>query len=489
MKKIFRFYIPAITLCAALTGCGGGDVSSSITTFLTQPNSTTPMGTTNGVIGAFQIQLLDSSGKLVSDAKTPVTIAIAQQSNSGYYTGILGGTTTVNAVGGIATFTDITITQPGNAYTLVASAPGFTSSSSAAFNVTPSLAGFSSTGAVEGCEILYVGGIGASYQGLITAYLAQPNNAINCSSGTDFSNYAKTHPGYITNTPRDALFDYAKTLGSPSAKPGALTPFTDSSGFTWGIIASVMNYQWPFNAANYAGQSTIPTSGWQAALTNAIPPGVVTYTYNNKNQPLLLTKLDAKGKDILYYFVTDQFGNKYFMKSTNKAYTTTESITAAFNAAVLPSGWVKSTGYLTQDLFVNPAYGASANTTASFQEFRDNADNAYTQIEWASNGNSIAALIGYPMPIWNGPFGGRMNGTNGNDLLYGALADDKFYPLTGNDTIDGGSGINTVVLSGNRLQYSISTSGAITTVTGPDGVKTLERIQFLQFADEITKIN
>ena len=490
MKKFFKFYIAAMTLCAALTGCGGGDNTSSATTFfLTQPNSTTPLGTTNGVIGSFQIQLLDSSGKLVSDSKAPVTIAIAQQTNNSYYTGILGGTTTVNAVGGVATFSGLTITQPGNAYTLVASATGFTPATSAAFNIQPSLAGFNPTGAVEGCEVLYVGGIGANYQGLITAYIAQPNNAINCSGGTAFPNYAKSHPGYIPNTPRDALFDYAKTLGSPSATPGALTPFTDSSGFTWGIIASVLNYHWPFNAANYAGQSAIPTSGWQAALTNAIPPGVVTYTFNNKNQQLLLTKLDASGKDILYYFVTDQFGNKYFMKSTNKAYTTPELLAAAFDAAVLPSGWVKSTGYLTQDLFVNPAYGASSNTTASFQEFRDNADNAYTQIAWAPNGNSIAALIGYPMPVWNGPLDGRINGTNGNDLLFGALADDQFYPLTGNDSIDGGAGKNTVVFSANRSQYSISSSGEITTVTGPDGVKTLQRIQFLQFTDQIFSLN
>jgi hypothetical protein len=480
----------AITVCAALASCGVSDSSSSASiTFLTQPLSTTPLGTTNGVISAFQIQLLDSSGKLVSDSKAPVTIAIARQPNSGYYTGVLGGTTTVNAVGGIASFSGLTITQPGNGYTLVASATGFNSSNSAAFNIQPSLAGFNSTETVEGCEVLYVGGIGASFQGLITAYISQPNNPINCNGGTAFTNYAKTHPGYIPNTPRDALFNYANTLGSPSAAPGALTPFTDSSGFTWGIIASVLNYHWPFDAANYAGQSTIPTSGWQAALTNAIPPGVVTYTYNNKNQALLLNKLDASGKDILYYFVTDQFGNKYFMKSTNKAYTTPELLAAAFNAAVLPTGWVKSTGYLTQDLFVNPAYGAHSNTTASFQEFRDNADNAYTQIFWAPNGNSIPALIGYPMPIWNGPLGGRINGTNGDDLLYGALADDQFYPFAGNDTIDGGSGTNTVILSGNRSQYALSTSGAITTVTGPDGIKTLQRIQFLQFADQIFSMN
>jgi hypothetical protein len=473
-----------------VSACGGDSSSGSASTaFSSQPSSTTPLGTTNGVISPFQVSLLNASGNLDSTSSAPVTVAIAKQPNSGYYIGILGGTTTVNAVGGIATFSGLTITQPGSGFSLVASSSGYASSQSAPFNVSASLAGFNATGAVEGCEVLYVGGIGSNFQGPITAYLAQPNNAINCSGGSDFTNYAAAHPGYIPNTARDALFDYAKTLGSPSATPGALTPFTDSTGYTWGIIASVQNYHWPFNAANYAGQSTIPSSGWQAALTNAIPPGVVTYTFNNKNQQLLLTKVDSSGNNILYYFVTDQFGNVYFMKSANKANNTPELLAKSFNAAVLPTGWVKSSGYLAQDLFVNPAYGGDSNTFASFQEFRDNADNAYTQIAWATSGNSIAALIGYPMPVWNGPMGGRINGSAGNDLLYGALADDQFYPLAGNDSIDGGGGTNTVVLSGSKNQYTISSANGVTTVTGADGVKTMKRIQYLQFTDQTVSVN
>ena len=473
-------------LLAVLVSACGGDSSSGTasTSFFSQPGSTTPLGTTNGVVSPFQVRLLNASGNLDSASSAPVTVAIANQPNSGYYVGILGGASTVNAVAGIATFSGLTVTQPGSGFSLVASSSGYAPSQSAPFNVSASLAGFSATGAVEGCEVLYVGGVGSNFHGPITAYLAQPNNPINCSSGTDFTNYSATHPGYIPNTARDALFDYAKTLGSPSATPGALTPFTDSTGYTWGIIASVQNYHWPFNVENYAGQSTIPASGWQAALTNAIPPGVVTYTFNNKNQQLLLTKVDSSGKNILYYFVTDQFGNVYFMKSANKANNTPELLAQSFNAAVLPAGWVKSSGYLTQDLFVNPAYGGDSSTFASFQEFRDNADNAYTQIAWAASGNSIAALIGYPMPIWNGPLGGRINGSAGNDLLYGALADDQFYPLAGNDSIDGGGGSNTVVLSGAKDQYTMSSANGVTTVSGVDGIKIMKRIQYLQFRDQ-----
>lgn len=479
------------TLIAMLVSACGGDGSPSApsTSFSSQPSSTTPLGTTNGVISSFQVKLLNASGNLDSTSSALVTVAIANQPNSGYYLGILGGATTVNAVAGIATFSELTVTQPGSGFSLMASASGYESSQSVPFNVSPSLAGFNATGIVEGCEILYVGELGPNFQGSITAYLAQPDNAIDCNGGSDFTNYAADHPGYIPNTPRDALFDYAKTLGSPSAIPGALTPFTDSTGYTWGIIASVKNYHWPFDVANYAGDSTIPTSGWQAALTNAIPPGVVTYTFNNKNQQLLLTKVDSNGNNILYYFVTDQFGNIYFMKSANKANNTPELLEQSFNAAVLPTGWVKSSGYLKQDLFVNPAYGGDSNTIASFQEFRDNADNAYTQIAWATSGNSIAALIGYPMPIWNGPMGGKINGSAGNDLLYGALADDQFYPMSGDDSIDGGGGINTVVFSGFKDQYKISSANGETTVSGVDGVKTMKRIQYLQFTDQKVSVN
>ena len=48
----------------------------------------------------------------------PVTIALrANPTNA-----VLGGTRTVNAVAGIATFADLTLNEPGKGYTLVASA-------------------------------------------------------------------------------------------------------------------------------------------------------------------------------------------------------------------------------------------------------------------------------------------------------------------------------------------------------------------------------
>ena len=53
----------------------------------------------------------------------------------------LGGTTTITAVGGLATFSDLTIDIAGTGFSLAASAPGLTGATSAPFNVVALSAG------------------------------------------------------------------------------------------------------------------------------------------------------------------------------------------------------------------------------------------------------------------------------------------------------------------------------------------------------------
>src|SRR5437762_8679678 len=52
--------------------------------------------------------------------------------------GTLAGTTSVNAVSGVATFSTLSINNAGNGYTLTASASGLTGATSASFNITRS---------------------------------------------------------------------------------------------------------------------------------------------------------------------------------------------------------------------------------------------------------------------------------------------------------------------------------------------------------------
>jgi len=93
--------------------------------------STQPGGAASGAALSPQpvVQVRNSTGALVSSTAA-VTASIASGG------GTLGGTTTVNAVGGVATFTNLTVTGTAGARTLQFSSPGLTSATSASFDVT-----------------------------------------------------------------------------------------------------------------------------------------------------------------------------------------------------------------------------------------------------------------------------------------------------------------------------------------------------------------
>jgi len=92
---------------------------------------TQPAGAVSGVAFTTQpvVQIRDGNGALMTTATNAVTVAIA----SG--TGTLAGTTTVNAVGGVATFNGLKITGTGT-FTLTFTSTGLTPATSAAFTVT-----------------------------------------------------------------------------------------------------------------------------------------------------------------------------------------------------------------------------------------------------------------------------------------------------------------------------------------------------------------
>src|SRR4029077_15066306 len=65
-----------------------------------------------------------------------VSIALASNPSGG----TLSGTTPVTAIGGVATFGDLSINKTGTGYTLTAAATGFTAVTSTAFDITPGTA-------------------------------------------------------------------------------------------------------------------------------------------------------------------------------------------------------------------------------------------------------------------------------------------------------------------------------------------------------------
>jgi alpha-tubulin suppressor-like RCC1 family protein len=81
---------------------------------------------------AVEVAIHDALGNLVADATDGVTVAIGTNPSGG----TLLGTTTVNAIGGIATFSELRIDLPGSGYTLEAMSGSLTTATSSTFDVT-----------------------------------------------------------------------------------------------------------------------------------------------------------------------------------------------------------------------------------------------------------------------------------------------------------------------------------------------------------------
>lgn len=90
-----------------------------------------PLSGVAGLALTVTVEVKDARGQLVTTATNSITLSLG--SNPSGVT--LGGTTTVAAVNGVASFTNLYINRPGNGYTLVASAANLTGATSAAFGV------------------------------------------------------------------------------------------------------------------------------------------------------------------------------------------------------------------------------------------------------------------------------------------------------------------------------------------------------------------
>jgi len=101
--------------------------------FTVQPTTTLPFLTIKPTV---QVTAVDDQGNPLTGFTGAVTIAIGH--NGGMILpGTLSGTRTVVAVNGVATFSDLSIDQIGNGYTLVVSAPGLAGAESATFGGLP----------------------------------------------------------------------------------------------------------------------------------------------------------------------------------------------------------------------------------------------------------------------------------------------------------------------------------------------------------------
>lgn len=82
-----------------------------------------------------KVSILDAAGNVVPGATN--TVALYITAGTGAPGATLGGTTSVAAVAGVATFSTISVSTAGSGYTLTAAAAGIASDVSAGFSITP----------------------------------------------------------------------------------------------------------------------------------------------------------------------------------------------------------------------------------------------------------------------------------------------------------------------------------------------------------------
>ena len=215
-----------------------------------QPSSTTPGTAFSPTI---TVNVEDPSGATVTTSSATVSITIANNPSGG----TLSGMQTVNAVNGVATFSNLNIDKAGTGYTLTTSSAGLTGATSGSFDITPRTTNqLSLETAANGTGILISAqSITAGTGGTVTAYAIERD-----ASGTFIANVAGT-------------WSLANITGGIVSSELVPAGDSKSSVFTSGTAAgsSTIHVVWDGISAD-SGTITL-TAGTAAKLAFTTQPG------------------------------------------------------------------------------------------------------------------------------------------------------------------------------------------------------------------------
>ncbi|MBL7714465.1 MAG: Ig-like domain-containing protein [Bdellovibrionales bacterium] len=224
--------------------------------FTTQPSASTQSAT--AFASQPVIELRDLAGNLCTTATNNVTLAIGN--NAGTPAGVLSGTTTVAAVGGIATFAGLSIDKIGVGYTLRASSGAIPTSDSAALDIT--LGPMSTTVSTFVSDVPTVPADGVTVANLTATILDAGGNPI---TGKD-----------VQVTPSRAGFDIVTPAGVVTTNASGVANFTVSS-----LLLGIGN----FTANNTTDSLTVATNpavtftpGGVSAMLSTVVPSTMTPT-------------------------------------------------------------------------------------------------------------------------------------------------------------------------------------------------------------------
>jgi hypothetical protein len=228
------------TLTAASTGLTGATSGTFNITAGTASKLVFGQQPTNTAAGAsitpaVTVQVQDASGNVVTGSTASITIAIG--TNPGGST--LGGTATVNAVNGVATFSNLSLNKVGTGYTLTAASTGLTGATSGTFNITAGTA----SKLVFGQQPTNTAA-GASITPAVTVQVQDANGNVVTGSTASITLAIGTNPGSSTlsgTATVNAVNGVATFSNLSLNKPGTGYTLTAASTGLTGATSSTFN--------------------------------------------------------------------------------------------------------------------------------------------------------------------------------------------------------------------------------------------------------
>lgn len=260
------------TLAATLVGCERGTTEPAPGTlaFVVQPSA----AVSGDTIPSFQVAVRDRSGSVARGSSALVTLTLA----GGPGGATLAGTLTAQAVQGVATFRGLRLDRWGRGYTLVATAPGIGSATSAAFPVAIPFVDFS-PGDMHSCGVATGGEAfcwGDNYDGQLgdgTLGEEVHPSPMAVAGGLRFASIESgfRHTCGVTTTGAAYCWGYngdgelgdgtTTSRQQPVAVAGgiAFASVSASSVFSCGVATDGVAYCWGFNGDGELGDGTTTT--------------------------------------------------------------------------------------------------------------------------------------------------------------------------------------------------------------------------------------